>query len=82
MLIIHVAINGKGERFEHAVEVYGRLIPFEGLDQNDFKIYRRNISNLKYWKMYGTFPSVRYWKQHTKRGGAIRFQRVAVTRHD
>lgn len=82
MLIIHVAINGKGERFEHAVETYGRLIPFYELSQNDFKIYSRNISNFKYWKMFGVFRSVRYWKQQAKRKGAIRFQRVTVTRHD
>ena len=76
-VIVHVALNAKNERVEMLVEVAGRLIPFEGMQNlNQFKGY-----SLQTWvdPTWATSASLKNWKSFCKKvGKAVRFQRVML----
>ena len=75
-MVVHIALNAKGERVGLLVEVVGRLIPF--YDSVDFK---KGVNKpTSYWmSSFLTLPSLSYWKRFSKEvDQAVRFQRVIL----
>lgn len=74
-VIVHIALNAKGERVGKLFCVAGRFIPFsdENAPSKDVKWILRGIS------AFHTSPSLKHWKDYCKRAErAVRFQRVTL----
>ena len=74
-IIVHIALSAKGERVGSAVEVAGRLIPFGGLIDGE---WRHRPTNTWIKDEYYCIESVECWKKYEKTYGAVRFQRVIL----
>ena len=75
-IVVHIALNAKGELVGKLFCCSGRFIPFSDDDslEKDNKTLARYTGNLFY-----TIPSVKYWKAYCKRvEKAVRFQRVTL----
>jgi hypothetical protein len=75
-IVVHIALNAKGERVGKLFCCPGRFIPFSGNDslEKDNKILARYTGNL-----FSTMPSVKHWKSYCKSvEKAVRFQRVTL----
>ena len=74
-IVLHIALNAKGDRVGSAVSACGRLIPFGGYVNSEWSEKRA-----EYWLDDGfiAFESVAYWKEYAKNDGAVRFQRVML----
>ena len=74
-IIVHIALNAKGERVGKLFCLYGRLIPFsdENAPSKDAKWVLRGIG------AFHTSPSLNHWKNYCKRAErAVRFQRITL----
>ena len=74
-VVVHIALNAKGERVGKLFCCAGRFIPFsdENAPSNDVKWILRGIS------VFHTSPSLKKWKDYCKRAErAVRFQRVTL----
>ena len=80
-IVVHIALNAKGERVFGAVESCGRILPFEVNTINQI-IKTQKVGNLSpYWMSdrLRSFDSVKYWKNRAKQTyRAVRFQRVTL----
>lgn len=74
-IIVHIALNAKGERCGSMVEVCGRLIPFGG---HVFSTWKYQSATQWIDLKFTTLESIAFWKKYSKRNGAVRFQRVTV----
>ena len=75
-IVVHIALNAKGERVGKLLCVAGRFIPFSDDDslEKDNKNLARYTGDLFY-----TMQSVKYWKSYCKCvDKAVRFQRVTL----
>ena len=75
-IVVHIALNAKGERVGKLFCCAGRFIPFSDDDslEKDSKVLSRYTGDL-FYKM----PSVNHWKDYCKRvEKAVRFQRVTL----
>ena len=74
-VVVHIALNAKGERVGKLFCLDGRLVPFsdENAPSKDLKWILRGISE------FHTSPSLKKWKDYCKRvERAVRFQRVIL----
>ena len=74
-IVVHIALNAKGERVGSAVEAAGRLLPFGG---HVFSTWKYQSATQWIYLKFITIESVKYWKDYAKRCGAVRFQRVTL----
>ena len=74
--VVHIALNAKNERVGVMAQAAGKFIPFGSNLPSSF----RNRTASAWIEMgFGSFPSICYWKQYTKRAAnAVRFQRVTL----
>ena len=75
-IVVHIALNAKGERVGKLFCCAGRFIPFSDDNslEKDNKTLARYTGDLFY-----AMPSVNYWKDCCKRvEKAVRFQRVTL----
>ena len=75
-IVVHIALNAKGERVGKLFCCAGRFIPFSDNDslEKDSKTFSRYTGDLFY-----TMPSVKHWKGYCMRvEKAVRFQRVTL----
>ena len=79
-VVVHIALNAKGERVGNLVEAAGRLIPFEGYSLAEFSIaWRAKNSSVWIRADYLTARSLKKWKKDAaKFDKAVRFQRVIL----
>ena len=75
-LLVHLGLDKNNKVLFHAVEACGRLIPFFG----DFRLDGVYFKN-RFWMDYGwvTIQDISSWKDHARKGGCVRFQRVTYT---
>ena len=75
-LVVHLGLDKNNKVLFHAVEACGRLIPFYG----DFRLSEYNFKN-SFWMDFGwaTTPNISSWKDHARKDGCVRFQRVTYT---
>ena len=74
-IVVHIALNAKGERVGKLFCLDGRLIPLsdENAPSKDAKWLLRGISE------FYTSPSLKHWKGYCKRAErAVRFQRLTL----
>ena len=74
-IVVHIALNAKGELVGKLFCLCGRLIPFsdENAPSKDVKWVLRGIG------AFHTSPSLKHWKDYCKRAErAVRFQRVTL----
>ena len=75
-VVVHIALNAKGERVGKLFCCAGRFIPFGDDDslEKDNKTMSRHVGDLFY-----TMPSVTHWKKYCRDvERAVRFQRVTL----
>ena len=75
-IVVHIALNAKGERVGKLFCCAGRFIPFSDDNslEKDNKTLARYTGDLFY-----AVPSVKHWKGYCKRvEHAVRFQRVTL----
>ena len=80
-IVVHIALNAKGERVLCAVESCGRIIPFEANTINRIIETQKAGNRSSYWmsNRLTSFASVEYWKKRAKQTyRAVRFQRVTL----
>ena len=75
-LLVHLGLDKNNKVLFHAVEACGRLIPFCG----DFSLIEYCFEK-SFWMRSGwrTTPNISSWKDHARKDGCIRFQRVTYT---
>ena len=75
-LLVHLGLDKNNKVLLHAVEAYGRLIPFFG----DFRLTERYFRNSCWmYSGWGTTPNISSWKYHASKDGCVRFQRITYT---
>ena len=75
-IVVHIALNAKGERVGKLFCCNGRFVPFadDNSLEKDSKVLSRYTGDLFY-----EMPSVNYWKDYCKIvEKAVRFQRVTL----
>lgn len=80
-IVVHIALNAKGERVLGAVESCGRILPFEVNTINRIIETQKAGNRSSYWmsNRLTSFASVEYWKKRAKQTyRAVRFQRVTL----
>ena len=80
-IVVHIALNAKGERVLGAVESCGRILPFEVNTINRIIETQKKGNLSAYWmsNRLASFESVKYWKKRAKQTyRAARFQRVTL----
>ena len=75
-IVVHIALNAKGERVGSAVAVAGRVLPFGGY----VNFEEWNNKKTSYWidSRFGAVASFEEWKIYAKNNGGTRFQRVTL----
>ena len=75
-IVVHIALNAKGERVGSAVEAAGRVIPFGGYA--NFEDWHNKKTS--YWidSRFGVVDSFEDWKIYAKNKGGVNFQRVTL----
>ena len=75
-IVVHIALNAKGERVGKLFCCAGRFIPFG----DDDSLEKDNKTLARYTgKLFYTTTSVKHWKDYCKRAErAVRFQRVTL----
>ena len=74
-IVVHIALNAKGDMVGKLFCLDGRLIPFsdDNAPHKDVKWLLRGIGT------FCTLPSLKKWKDYCKRAErAVRFQRVTL----
>ena len=79
-IVVHIALNAKGERVGCLVCVAGRFIPFNGWSFTERLIAWEQRAVTEWMDYdYSVEESLEEWKDFLKRyNGAIRFQRVTL----
>ena len=79
-IVVHLALNAKGERVCCLVSVAGRFIPFNGWSFTErLRAWEKRAVTEWMASDYGVEESLEEWKDFSKRyNGAIRFQRVTL----
>ena len=75
-IVVHIALNAKGERCGSMVEVAGRLLPFGGYV--NFEEWKNKKASCWLDQGFGALSSFEEWKIYTKKYNAVRFQRVTL----
>ncbi len=79
-IVVHIALNAKGDRVGALVSVCGRLIPFSCPKSLSNKEDWRERSSAKWMGApWMTLPSLAHWKRYEREvDAAVRFQRVML----
>ena len=80
-IVVHIALNAKGERVLGAVESCGRIFPFEvGTINRIIETQKKGIQSAYFTSnRLSSFESVKYRKRRSKKTyKAVRFQRVTL----
>ena len=75
-LLVHLGLDKNNKVLFHAVEACGRLIPFYG----DFRLSVYYFGNSCWMRLdWATTLNISSWKDHARKEGCVRFQRVTYT---